>query len=81
VEAFGFWLSVAGAGVSMAAAVWLLVGFRPDNPRYHEGSAAALRRTEFPGLRNLLRDQQKAAALVAIGATLQFVGVVLGGCD
>lgn len=70
--------AVLGAVGGTVAAVWLLIGFKPDNPRYTDDGVL------FPGeqqslvVPNLLRDQRKVAALVTASAICQFVGVVLG---
>jgi hypothetical protein len=72
-----FALSLVGAAISAAGSVWLLVGVKPDDPRYQVGAGARYGQADFPGIRNLVRAQQKAGAAVAIGATLQLLGLAV----
>ncbi|WP_087874113.1 hypothetical protein [Arthrobacter globiformis] len=77
MQDLALWLAVAGCGVSAVAAVWLLLGFKPNNPRYVDDGML------YPGVQrsqvvpNLLRDQRWAAALVVLGSSLQLMGAVL----
>lgn len=67
---------MAGCAVSAAAAVWLLVGFSPTNPKYVNDGPL------YPGdqrsqvLPQLLKDQRGVAAVVVIGAAVQLTGAV-----
>jgi hypothetical protein len=70
--------SVLGALGGTAAAVWLLVGFNPDNPRYVMDGMNYPGERESTVLPNLLRDQRKVAALITASTVCQLVGVVLG---
>lgn len=71
------WLAMSGCAVSVVAAVWLLVGFNPDNPKYVDDGML------YPGpqrsrvLPQLLKDQRGVAALVVLGASVQLAGAVL----
>jgi len=71
-------LAVAGALFSFSAALWLLVRFDPMGERYlHvEGGGYGEVPTSPRGIRLLLRDQRKPAALATVGAALQLLGVV-----
>lgn len=77
VEFFGLWSAVAGCAVSAVGAVWLLVGFSPNNPKYVDDGML------YPGVQRsqvlpqLLKDQRGVASLVVIGTTLQLGGAVL----
>jgi hypothetical protein len=76
MQALALWLAVAGCAVSAAGAVWLLLGFKPDNPRYLDDGML------YPGVQrsqvvpNLLKDQRWVAALVVLGSALQLLGAV-----
>lgn len=77
METVGLWLALAGCAVSAGAAVWLLVGFSPNNPKYVDDG------TLYPGVQRsqvlpqLLKDQRGVAATVVFGTTLQLGGAVL----
>ena len=77
MEIVGLWLAMAGCAVSAVAAVWLLVGFSPDNPKYVDDGQL------YPGVQRsqvlpqLMRDQRGVAALVVAGAAVQLLGAVL----
>lgn len=77
MRAWSLWLGIAGAVLSVAAAVWLLVGFRPDDDRYTH-SMLYPGRSVHEGLQRLLRDQSRVAAVAVSGATLTLLGLVLG---
>jgi hypothetical protein len=72
--------SVVGALLATAVALWLLLGFNPMGKRYLtvEGGGFGHIPTVATGVRLLLKDQSKAAAMAALGAALQLAGVVLG---
>ena len=74
-----FWalvLALAGATVSLGAAVWLLRS-DPNDPKYGDDGEL------YPGRQQsligplIVREQRRVAAWVTIGATLQLVGGVL----
>lgn len=77
MHAAGAILSVTGAAFSLGAAVWLLVGFDPENPRYSDEGPL------YPGpqhsvvVGHLLADQRWTAAVAVVGATLQLAGIAL----
>lgn len=70
-------LSIVGALLSTGAALWLLVGFDPMAERYlHvEGGGYGVVPTTQRGIRLLIKDQRKPAALATAGAALQLLGV------
>ena len=74
---FSLWLAMAGCAVSAGAAVWLLVGFSPDNPRYVDDGPL------YPGVQRsqvlprLMNDQRWVAALIVLGAAVQLLGAVM----
>ena len=62
--------SVLGAILAFGAALWLLFGFNPMGERYLsvEGGGFGRVPTEATGVRLLLKDQSKAAAVAMLGA-------------
>lgn len=81
-----FWTGLTGAVLNLSAAVWLLVGFRPDDPRYTEPGKFAVEKHEKgfrlrlpdPGnLPELPRRQSRPVGLVVLGSTLQLLNIVL----
>lgn len=71
------WLAMAGCAVSAGAAVWLLIGFSPDSPRYVDDGMLYPGAQRSQVLPRLLKDQRWVAALVVLGASLQLLGAVL----
>jgi hypothetical protein len=76
VKDAGLVLSLAGAGGAMVAAVWLLLGFRPEN--YRDDGMLFPGQQESQVVPKLLRDQGKVAALVVASASCQLLGLVFG---
>jgi hypothetical protein len=81
-----FWTGLVGAVLNLAAAVWLLLGFSPNDPRYSKPSKFAVEQHEKgvrvglrdPGnLSELLRRQQRPVGLVVLGSALQLISVAL----
>jgi hypothetical protein len=81
-----FWTGLAGAVLNLAAALWLLIGFRPNDPRYAKAGKFGFERhakgvrvsLPDPGnLSELLRQQQRPVGLVVLGSALQLLSVVL----
>jgi len=70
-------LSILGAALSFIAAFWLLVGFNPESPRYRAIRGGGYTQSDPVGLRQLLVDQGKVAAVATVGAGLQLLAVVL----
>jgi len=70
----GIVLGVAGALLSLAAAVWLLVGFNPDDERYSHGGTMGGR---HPGVGNLLRDQNRVGGIAVAGAACQLAAILV----
>ena len=70
-------LTVIGAAVNVAAALWLLAASNPDNERYTDDG------TLYPGPQRsqvvpaLVRDQRKIAALTMLGTTILVVAAIL----
>ena len=77
METVGLWLAMAGCAVSAAGAVWLLVGFSPDNPKYLDDGPLYPGQQRSQVLPQLLRDQRGVAVLVVFGASVQLAGAVL----
>lgn len=77
VDTVGLWLAMAGCAVSAAAAVWLVVGFSPDNPKYVDDGQLYPGTQRSQVLPQLLKDQRGVAALVVLGASVQLGGAVL----
>lgn len=77
METVGLWLAMAGCAVSAAAAVWLLVGFSPDNPKYLDDGPLYPGQQRSQVLPQLMRDQRGVAALVVLGGSVQLAGAVL----
>ncbi len=71
-------LAAFGACVTTAAAIWLLIGFRPDNTRYTDSGPIFPGSFKLEGVSRLLRDQGRVAALVLVGSVLQLLAVALG---
>jgi len=69
--------SLLGAACAFAAAVWLLVGFNPFSERYSESIGGGYGPSDPVGLRILMQEQNRAAALVTVGAVLQLAGALL----
>jgi hypothetical protein len=70
-------LTVIGAAVNVAAAVWLLAASNPDNERYTDDgtrNAGPQRSQVVPAS---VRDQRKIAALTMIGTTILVVAAIL----
>lgn len=76
METVGLWLAVLGCAVSAAAAVWLLVGFSPTNPKYLDDGQLVPGGQISKVLPQLLKDQRGAAAVVVLGSALQLTGAV-----
>ena len=76
---FGWVLSITGTAITFVCAVWLLRGFSPTDPRFTDDGQ------NYPGTRtsvvvpNLLRAQRKVSGVLALGASVQLVGVVMMG--
>jgi len=76
LETLGLWAAMVGGAISVTAAVWLLVGFSPNNPRYSNDGPL------YPGMQRslavpqLLKDQRGVAALVVTGSSIQLLGAV-----
>lgn len=68
---------MVGCVLSVAAAVWLLVGFSPNNPRYVNDGPVFPGEQESKVLPQLLKDQRGVAAVVVLGASVQLTGAVL----
>jgi hypothetical protein len=67
-----------GALVTACGSVWLWRGFKPDNPRYmYDDHEMRFGPQKAQGLINLLHDQQKVTALIAIGGAVQLLGTIL----
>lgn len=77
MESVGLWLAMVGCAVSAAAAVWLLVGFSPENPKYVDDGMLVPGQQRSQVLPQLLKDQRGVAALVVFGASVQLAGAVL----
>ncbi len=76
---WSFWLAVVGATLSLAAGVWLTLGFDPMSRRYLtvEGGGYGRVPTEATGVRLLLKHQSRAAGLAVVGGALQLVAVIV----
>lgn len=70
-------VAVVGALITAAGSCWLWLGFKPDNPRYVDDGMLYPGRQTSRVLPNLLKDQQKVTALIAVGGAVQLVATVL----
>jgi hypothetical protein len=70
-------VACVGCAVSLGAAVWLLLGFQPSNPKYRDDGPLYPGRQVSLVVPRLLQDQCRASALVVVGATLQLFGAIL----
>lgn len=70
-------IELSGCALSINAAVWLLVGFSPNNPKYSNDGPLYPGMQRSLALPQLMKDQRGVAALVVIGASIQMVGAVL----
>lgn len=70
-------VAVIGAIVTGAGAAWLAFGFSPDNERYKDDGMLYPGPQESQVLPNLLQDQRRATALVAIGGGIQLVATMI----
>jgi hypothetical protein len=69
--------SVLGAVISVSAALWLIFGMKPTNPRYQVVRGGGYTQSVPVGITTLMIDQGKAAGVATIGGVLQLIGVVL----
>lgn len=67
-------LTIAGVLFNLAGAVWLLLGFSPDDDRYTKGVGFD---GDLPAVSNLLRDQRRVSGFVVLGTTMQLLALVL----
>lgn len=77
METVGLWVALAGCAVGAAAAVWLLVGFSPNNLKYVDDGMLYPGAQRSQVLPQLLKDRRGVAATVVIGTSLQLGGAVL----
>jgi hypothetical protein len=70
-------LTVIGAAVNGAAAVWLLAASNPDNERYTDDGMLYPGRQRSQVVPALVRDQRKIAALTVLGTTILVVAAIL----
>lgn len=70
-------LALLGAVSAFAAALWLLFKFKPSDSRFADDGMLYPGRQTSTVVPNLLREQGRVGALVAVSAALQVLAVVL----
>lgn len=77
METWSLILGLLGAVGAFTAALWLLFGFKPSDPRFTDDGTLYPGRQTSTVVPNLLREQGRVGALVAVSASLQVLAVLL----